>query len=206
MLERIRRGTFGLLVAMGALAGCAAYPDAPLSLNKSRTMDVTYRIGAGDQLQVFVWRNTELSATMRVRPDGYISSPLIEDLPIAGKTPTEAARAIEEKLSNFVKDPVVTVIMVDFIGPVERQIRVIGEAAKPQSLPYRVGVSAMDVLIQAGGLTQFADGNRAIIVRLVDGKPVTYRLRLDDLMKNGDLSANAEMAPGDVLMIPQSWF
>jgi polysaccharide export outer membrane protein len=163
-------------------------------------------IGPGDHLQIFVWRNAELSTPMVVRPDGKISTPLIEDLQVAGLTPTQAARLIEEKLSAFVKDAIVTIVMQDFIGPIERQIRVVGEAAKPQAVPYRQGISALDIMILTGGLTQYAAGNRATILRTVDGKRVVYRLRLADLMKRGDMTANAALAPGDVVLIPQSWF
>lgn len=197
---------FVAVMAIFTIAGCSDTSDAPLYAEKGPDLTTDYVIGPGDQLQIFVWRNQELGATVRVRPDGRITIPLIEDLPVAGKTPTQAAREMEEKLSNFVKDPIVTVIMADFAGPVERQIRVVGEAAKPLSLPYRQGITVMDVMIQAGGLTQFAAGNRASLLRRVDGKIVSYRLRLDDLMKDGDVSANAELAPGDVMMIPQSWF
>lgn len=204
MLKGSLTNIFVALTLAASLGACAQYPDAPARLEKAVAEAPDYRIGPGDQLQVFVWRNTELSANVRVRPDGFISVPLIEDLRVADKTPTQAARAIEEKLSTFVKDAVVTVIMSDFIGPVNRQIRVAGEAAKPLSIPYRSGITLMDAMIQSGGLTQFAAGNRALLVRVVDGNAVTYRVYLDTLMKDGDISANVELAPGDILIIPQS--
>jgi polysaccharide export outer membrane protein len=194
------------LVAVTMLNGCSSTTEAPAMVNNAPEISNDYLIGPGDKIQVFVWRNTELSTTVSVRPDGKISVPLIEDLPVAGKTPTQAARAIEEKLSNYVKDAIVTVIMVDFVGPVDRQIRVVGEAAKPLALPFRKGVTVLDVVIQAGGLTQFAAGNRATILRTDGGQQSTYSVRLDDLMKDGDLSANVPLAPGDVLLIPQTWF
>ena len=206
MLKGALAKAFAALAVTLVVVGCSGNPDAPQVMDKTLALDTDYRIGPGDQLQIFVWRNSELSTTVRVRPDGRISVPLIEDLEVAGKTPTEAGRLIEGKLSVFVKDAVVTVIMVDFIGPVERQIRVVGEAAKPLSTSYHKGVTVMDVMIQAGGLTLYASGNSALIVRVVNGTPTTYRVRLDDLMKKGDMSANVEMAPGDILMIPQSWF
>lgn len=195
-----------LLLTFGTLAGCSSSPDAPTNLALETVADTTYKIGAGDNLQVFVWRNPDLSIAINVRPDGMISVPLIDDLPIAGMTPTEAARAIEEKLSAFIRDPVVTVIMNGFVGPADRQIRVVGEATTPMALPYRKGLTVMDVMIEAGGLTQFANGNDAKIVRTVEDTETTYRVRLDDLMNEGDLTANAALAPGDILLIPQSWF
>ncbi len=196
---------------MATLAGCASVfeptpPAAPLTVAALPEMVSDYVIGPGDRLQIFVWRNQELSTSLIVRPDGKISAPLIEDLPISGLTPTLAARAIEERLSNFVKDVVVTVVMLDFVGPVERQIRVVGEAARPQALAYRRGMTALDVMVMTGGLTQFAAGNRALLLRVVNDKPTRYRLRLADLVKQGDMTANAELVPGDVILIPQSWF
>jgi len=199
-----------LIVAMAVLAGgltaCSSYPDAPLTLKPETEAANDYVIGAGDQLQVFVWRNQELTTSVRVRPDGKISVPLVEDLTVAGLTPKKAGKAISDSLSQYVKDAIVTVIMVDFVGPTSRNIRVVGEAAKPVEVPYRAGITALDVVVQAGGLTPFAAGNRATVLRSVDGKQETYRIRLGDLMNDGDVSANAQMAPGDILMIPQSRF
>jgi len=207
-MTRLGRSLVALILALGVavpLIGCQGTAEAPAALGSVQGPDGDYRIGPGDSMQIFVWRNPELSMTVRVRPDGRISVPLIEDLPVANRTPTEVARAVEEKLSVFIKDAIVTIIMNDFVGPVDRQIRVVGEAGRPLSLPYRKGITVLDVMIQAGGLTQFASGNRALIIRLVEGRQVTYSVRLDDLMKNGDMTANVELAPGDVLMIPQTW-
>ena len=137
-----------------------------------------------------------------VRPDGKITVPLVEDLPALGRTSTQLARDIEKRLAKYIRDPVVTVIVTGFNGPYNQQIRVVGEAAKPQALPYRQNMTVLDVMIAVGGLTDFADGNDASILR--DGKQ--YRVRLSDLIRRGDVSANVEMKPGDVLIIPQSWF
>ncbi|MDR3439952.1 XrtA/PEP-CTERM system exopolysaccharide export protein [Telmatospirillum sp.] len=199
-------GPLVILALAGGVQACSTTAVAPATVSPGATATNDYVVGAGDSLQIFVWRNPELSMTVRVRPDGRISVPLIEDLPVAGKTPSVIGREIEHKLSSFVKDAVVTVIMVDFVGPLDRQVRVIGEAAKPQAVPYRDGLTALDVLIQAGGLTQYAAGNRASIARIENGKQVSYRIRLDDLLKDGDISANAPLVPGDVLIIPQSYF
>ena len=141
-----------------------------------------------------------------VRPDGKITTPLVEDLPASGKTPTQLARDIEEALSKYIQQPVVTVVVTEFVGPYTEQVRVVGEAAKPQALPYREEMTLMDVLIAVGGMTEFAAGNRARIVRNVEGKRQQFSVRLDDLIRDGDISANVPMRQGDVLVIPESFF
>jgi polysaccharide export outer membrane protein len=156
-------------------------------------------------LNIVVWRNPELSMEVPVRPDGKLSAPLIEDLPAIGKNPTALSRDIETALGKFIRDPVVTVIVTSFVGPYSEQIRVVGEAAKPQILPYKQNMTLLDVMIAVGGITDFADGNAASILRSSAGNK-QYGVRLKDLVKRGDVSANVEMAPGDVLIIPQSWF
>jgi len=165
-----------------------------------------YLIGPGDNLNIFVWRNPDLSSNVPVRPDGRVSMPLVEDLVVGGKTSTELAREIEKKLSIFVKDPLVTVIVTGFNGPYSQQIRVIGEASKPQALPYRENMTILDLMISVGGLTEFAAGNRANIIRQVDGEQKEIAVRLEDLIRDGDISANATVFPGDILIIPESWF
>ncbi|MBK8175976.1 MAG: polysaccharide biosynthesis/export family protein [Rhodospirillales bacterium] len=164
-----------------------------------------YLIGPGDTLDIFVWRNDDLHKTLRVRPDGRISVPLIDDVDAAGKTPTRLARDIEARLSGFVVDPIVTVMVVDFSGTFDQQIRVIGEAQKPQAIPYRDKMTVLDVMIAVGGLTEFASGNQAVISRMSDGKQKQYRVRLDDLIRDGDIGANVAMNPGDILIIPQRY-
>lgn len=190
------------LVLVSALVGCASYPPAPAQVSSE---NYNYIIGPGDMLNIVVWRNPELSMEVPVRPDGKIASPLIEDLPALGKNPTALARDIEAALGKFIRDPVVTVVVTSFIGPFSEQIRVVGEATKPQILPYRQKMTVLDVMIAVGGMTDFADGNAASILRASDGNK-QYSVRLKDLIKRGDVSANVEMAPGDVLIIPQSWF
>lgn len=168
-----------------------------------------YVIGSGDSLSIFVYRNPDLSEPgVAVRPDGRISTPLIEDIVAAGKTPTELAREIEQRLGKYIQDPNVTVIVRNFIGPPDRQVRVIGEATDPVAIPYRDHMTLLDVMIATKGLTKFAAGNRAVIVRLQppNGKTETIKVRLSDLIKDGDISQNIEMNPGDTLIIPQSWF
>ena len=177
-------------------------PPAPVS---AMTSDYSYVIGAGDNLNIIVWRNPELSLSVPVRPDGKVSAPLVDELVAQGKTPPELARDIEKKLSTYVRDPVVTVIVTGFVGPYSEQIRVVGEAARPLFLPYKQKMTLLDVMIAVGGLTDFADGNRAVIQRTSDGNK-QYSVRLKDLIKRGDISANVEMRPGDILIIPQSLF
>ena len=167
-----------------------------------------YVIGSGDSLSIFVYRNPDLSeGGVAVRPDGRISTPLIEDIVASGKTPTQLAREIEQRLSKYIQDPNVTVIVRGFVGPSDRQVKVIGEATEPVALPYRDHMTLLDVMIATRGLTKYAAGNRAVIVRMTpDGKQETIRVHLSDLVKYGEIDQNVEMAPGDTLIIPQSWF
>lgn len=202
-----------LAAAIGmTLAGCAGSPDLPTlpttaNYGSSTTDPAKYQylIGPGDSVQIFVWRNPEVSQSVTVRPDGKITTPLVEDLPATGKTPTQLARDIEKVLETYIRQPIVTVIMGGFGGPYSEQIRVVGEAARPQALPYREKMTLLDVMIQVGGLTQFASGNQAKIVRLVDGQQKQFVVRIDDLLKDGDITANIDMLPGDVLIVPESW-
>ncbi len=186
------------------LAGCAAggHPPAPKT---AAVPDYRYQIGPGDQLNIVVWRNPELSGVVPVRPDGKITAPLIEDMVAIGKDATELAREIEEKLRKYIQNPVVTVVIKNFVGPAAEQVRVVGQAAKPQALAYRQGMTLLDVMIAVGGLTEYASGNRAVLIRKTEGNK-EYSIRLHDLIKRGDVSANVEVAPGDVVIIPESWF
>ena len=202
---RTRLGVHLAFVAgLMLLAGCSTptYPPAP---PLAATPDYLYKIGPLDSVNVNVWRNPELSMSVIVRPDGKISAPLIEDLPALGKDPTTLARDIERALSKYIRDPVVTVIVGGFVGPYPEQIRVVGEAARPQAIPYRQGMTILDLMIIVGGLTDFADGNNASIIRTSEAGR-QYSVRLKDLIKRGDISANVDMKPGDILLIPQSWF
>jgi len=165
-----------------------------------------YIIGAGDSVNIFVWRNDELSASVTVRPDGKITTPLIEDVTASGKTPTQLARDMEKELEVYVKNPVVTVMVNGFVGPYTEQIRVVGQATNPQALPYRDQMSLLDLMIAVGGMTDFADGNRSKVVRVVDGNWQEFGVRIDDLVNGADISANVYMLPGDILIIPESWF
>jgi polysaccharide export outer membrane protein len=209
-LEQVGRSVLGSL-ARGALLGVLAflaacttnrYPPAP---SAAPTGDYRYLIGPLDTLNIIVWRNPELSLSVPVRPDGNISTPLVEDLRAVGRNPTELARDIEKALSKYTRDPVVTVVVTAFQGAVTEQIRIVGEATRPQAIAYRQNMTLLDVMIQVGGLTDFADGNAAVLIRGRE-KGASYGVRLRDLIKRGDISANVDVSPGDVLIIPQSWF
>jgi len=201
-----------LLIALMVISGCSKTQTIPVrsEINSqggtASTASPLYVIGPGDTLNVFVWGDAELSTKVVVRPDGLITTPLVEDLPASGKTPTELARLLEQRLSMFVKNPKVTVSVTNFIGRYTEQVRVVGQAAQPQSIPFREGMTLLDVIIAVGGLTEFAAGNKATIVRKINGKTVQYQVRLDDLIRDGDISANTRMMPGDVLIIPETWF
>ncbi|WP_043812206.1 XrtA/PEP-CTERM system exopolysaccharide export protein [Rubrivivax gelatinosus] len=196
---------FGVLVAVASLAACStikSYPPAPA---QAAEQDYTYIIGAGDSVNIIVWRNPELSMSVPVRPDGKVSAPLVDEVVAQGKTSVQLARDLEQVLGKYVRDPIVTVLVNGFVGPYSEQIRVVGEAAKPQFLPFKSKMTVLDVMIAVGGLTDFASGNRASILRTSEGNK-QYSVRLDDLIKDGDVSANVEMRPGDILIIPQSYF
>jgi len=199
---QIRLAMFSLLACLLTACATSSYPPAPAS---AATQDYAYLIGPGDTLNIIVWRNPELSMTVPVRPDGKVTAPLVEELVAQGKNSIEIARDIEKLLGKYVRDPVVTVIVTGFVGPYSEQIRVVGEAAKPQSLPYRQKMTVLDVMIAVGGLTDFAAGNSATILRGGAGG-TQFSVRLKDLIRRGDVSANVEMRPGDILIIPQSFF
>jgi len=197
--------------ALGVLAGCSStgnFPPAPVSAS---TQDYTYIVGPGDNINIIVWRNPEISMSVPVRPDGKFSTPLIDELVAQGKTSVQISREIEQQLSKYVRDPVVTGIVTGFVGPYDQQIRVVGEAARPQGIPFKQYMTLLDVMIAVGGLTDFADGNGASILRTSDGGNEgaggkQFSVRLRDLIRRGDISANVEMKPGDILIIPQGFF
>jgi len=171
------------------------------------TSDVAkYVIGPGDALQISVWHNPELSTAVPVRPDGRISTPLVVDLVAAGRTPEELGHDIEARLKKYVSDPLVTVIVTNFVGSYSQQVRIVGEASTPKSLNYVAHMTVLDAMIAVGGLTPYASGNRAKLVRKVGGKETNTTLRISDLLKSGDMSANSELQPGDIIIIPQSFF
>lgn len=198
------------LLLIQFISACSSAPPlATATIHPSNTADINsykYLIGPGDVLNIFVWRNPEVSGTFVVRPDGMITTSLVEDIVVSGKTPTELARSVEETLATYLRDPVVTVTVNSFVGPFSEQIRVIGEAASPQAINYTQHMTLLDVMIQVGGLTEFADGNDAVLVRIESGQQKEYTIEIDELLKEGEISANVDMLPGDIIIIPEAWF
>lgn len=197
------------LFLSACVAGCVSndFPSAP---NEGQTpVDSSafdYVIGEGDILDIFVWGYDDLSVTVPVRPDGRITTRLVEDLQASGRTPTELAREIEEAYTEYVNKPLVTISIDTFVGSESQQIKVIGGSAEPTTIPYERGMSLLDLVIKVGGLGEFASGNRAVLIRKQDGEQMKFGLRLDDLIRKGDVSADVPLRPGDIVIIPESWF
>jgi len=213
-----RRGELqiiGCLVLGALIVSCASAPTpapAPASTPtptptaaQNKGTDSNYIIGPGDSLEVFVWRNPELSVTVPVRPDGKISTPLVEDMVAVGKTPPQLARDMEKVLSEYVREPKVNIIVTTAVGATS-SVKVVGQVAHPSPLPYHEGMRVLDAILAVGGLTQFASGNRARIVRTENGKETIIHVKVADLVNSGDVKQNALLKPGDVLVVPQSIF
>ncbi len=197
-----------LFATLPLVGGCSS-PKVPTDAQLGQggiASGPDYIIGPGDNLNVFVSRAPELSITLPVRPDGRVSIPLVSDIPAAGRTPSQLAAEIERRLKEYVKEPNVTVMVTSFVGPFDRQVRVIGEATQPIALPYRDRMTVLDVMIEAKGLTRFASGNSAQIVRRSGGTVSSIPVRLSDLLRDGDIAQNVVMQPGDTLIIPQTYF
>jgi polysaccharide export outer membrane protein len=202
------RGQCALLAWLSmavALPGCSTLGSFPPAPKDVVTPDLRYKIGPLDTLNIIVWRNPELSSTITVRPDGFISTPLVEDMQAAGRNPADLSRDVEKALAKYVRDPVVSIVVGGFQGVFADQVRIVGEAAKPQAVPYRQNMTILDVMIQVGGMTDFADGNAAVLIRGSENNK-QYSVRLKDLLKRGDISANVGVMPGDIIIVPQSWF
>jgi polysaccharide biosynthesis/export protein len=208
----------GVAFVLGACSSYAPHEPAPTTAVVALPR---YKIDPLDTLNIVVWRNPELSSTLTVRPDGLISTPLVDDVQAAGKTPAELSRAIEKALAKYIRDPVVTIVVSGFQSGYADQVRVVGEAVKPGSMPYRPNMTLLDALAQAGGMTEIANGNAAVLIRTAgnaspsgtasgatNGAPSEkrYSVRLKDLLKRGDFSANVPVLPGDVIIVPQSLF
>jgi polysaccharide export outer membrane protein len=202
---RVLFASFCFLLGFSAVSAFAqpAQPGAPGAPAVSGT---DYHIAPGDSLNIFVWRNPELTTTVPVRPDGKISIPLVEDVTALGATPSELARLIESRLSKFVTNPNVTVLVNSFAGSYDQQVRIVGEATTPKAILYKNNMTVLDAMIEVGGLTRFASGNRATLVRKTNGQQQVINLKLDDLIKDGDVRANQPLRPGDIIIIPQSYF
>jgi len=206
--QEVHRVFIGALLAAAVLstAGCGGAPELPPAPPASSLPSAEYRIGPGDSLNIFVWRNPELTVTVPVRPDGRVSIPLVEDVVAIGKTPTSLAREYEQRLGKYIREPLVTVIVSGFVGPIPDQVRIIGEASQPRSLPYRADMTVLDAMIAVGGLTRYAAGNDSLIIRTVNGVQTTYAVHLRDLIRDGDITSNVALQPGDILIIPQRLF
>jgi polysaccharide biosynthesis/export protein len=199
----IARALLASCLLLGGCGGRTKVVDAPPPEAQVQT---EYRIGPGDNLQVFVWNHPELTVTVPVRPDGLISTPLVENMQAGNKTASQLSRDLEKALAEYVRSPTVNVIVTSFVGALADQVRVVGQAQRPQALPYRANMTVLDVMIAVGGLSEFAAGNRAVVMRQEGDKNLRIPLRLSDLMNDGDLGANLTLRPGDVLIIPESRF
>ncbi|UTW54157.1 XrtA/PEP-CTERM system exopolysaccharide export protein [Kordiimonas sp. SCSIO 12610] len=207
--KRYFKTVTALMISSFIVAACGSgYPELPPApfVPPEEGPGENYLIGPRDDLEIFVWRNPELSLGITVRPDGRFSMPLVEDLPATGKTPSQLARDIEAKLADYLQQPIVTVIVRGFVGPFSQQVRVVGEATNPQSIAYRANMTLLDVMIDVGGLTEFAAGDRATLVRFENGQQKEYSVRIESLIKDGDIRSNVKILPGDVLIIPESIF
>ncbi len=204
----LRNATMCIIIA--SITGCNSSSSLPEATTRpSLTTDVNdyqYLIGPGDSLTIFVWRNPEVSGQFIVRPDGKVTTSLVEDIDVAGRTPTMLAREIEEQLSVYINNPRVTVSVNSFSGPLSEQVRVIGEATNPSAVNYTEHMTLLDLMIAVGGLTEFADGNNAKLVRVENNNKTTYSLNIDDLIRDGDITKNIDILPGDVIIIPEAWF
>lgn len=204
MLSGFRCANVTVLAAALLLGACGGSSSTSRPDGDAATASVDYLIGPGDVLQVFVWRNPDLSVTIPVRPDGKVSTPLVEDMQAVGKSPSRLARDMEAKLGEYVKSPKVNIIIEQFVGTFSNQIRVVGKATKPRALSYRQDMTLLDVIIEVDGLAEGAAGNRAKIIRRVGGNTREIKVRINDLIEKGKISANLRMQPGDVLIIPES--
>lgn len=204
LIKRLGR-LLSIVAIAGLMAACSSGPEVA-ALPPVPVEQAEYRIGPGDTLQIYVWNHPDLNITVPVRPDGVISTPLVDNVKAEGKTAGQLAKDLEVALGEYVRAPKVNVIVTGFVGALTDQVRVVGQAAQPKALPYRAGMTVLDVMIAVGGLGEFAAGNRASLIRVVDGKQTSTPVRLNDLINKGDISANVEVRPGDVLIIPESRF
>ena len=198
---------FLTLTTLGCTSNSGKLPSATNHNSITTSVDdYQYIIGPGDRLSIFVWRNPDISGSFVVRPDGKVTTSLVEDIEVSGKTPTALARQLEEQLGKYINNPRVTVSVGGFRGPLSEQVRVIGEATNPSAVNYTEKMTLLDLMISVGGLTEFASGNDAKLIRMVSGVQKTFEIRIDDLIKNGEIEENIDMLPGDIIIIPEAWF
>lgn len=205
------RRTLFFLLLFTVLSGCAAkFPSLPsATLYPSITENIDeylYILGPGDEINIFVWGNPEASGSYTIRPDGMISTALVNDIMAAGKTPTDLSLALEELLSIYIRDPIVSVSVSTFVGPFSENIRILGEAVKPQTINYKQNMTLFDVMVEVGGLSEFAAGNSAKLLRIIDNRYQTFALKIDNLINEGDINNNVDILPGDIIIIPEAWF
>jgi polysaccharide export outer membrane protein len=209
MMKARKLSIAALLIATFVITACSVNTLPKATTRASLTTNVNdyqYLIGPGDALTIFVWRNPEISGNFVVRPDGKLTTSLVEDIEVAGRTPTMLARQLEEQLATYINNPRVTVSVGRFNGPFSEQVRVIGEATNPSAVNYTQNMTLLDLMISVGGLTEFASGNNAKLVRVIDGQQTTFELNIEDLIKDGDITENVDMLPGDIVIIPEAWF
>ena len=196
-----------LVVVMSTMAGCSnPEPSVVKMPPAAEPVQSEYRIGPGDTLQIFVWNHPELSLSVPVRPDGLLSTPLVENVKAEGKTPSQLSKDLEAAMGEYVRSPKVNVMVTSFQGSLEDRIRVVGAATQPQTLPYRAGMTLVDVMVAVGGLGEFAAGNRAVIARRDGDQQLRIPVKLNDLLNRGDITADVPVKPGDVIIIPESRF
>lgn len=243
-VEFLKKIKWALLVSVLLASGCGQPPQLSQEEDVDVPSNYTYIIGPGDNVNIFVWGNPDISTTAIVRPDGKITIPLAEDLPASGKTPSQLARVMEKELSKYVRDPQVVIMVSGFQGIYSQQVRIIGQLSgggggggsgsgsfgggsggigssgssgigggygggsgfSAKTFPYKKGMTLLDLMIQVGGLGQYAAGNRASIIRNVNGEPQNFGIKIDDLLEDADLSANVKILPGDIVIIPESFF
>ncbi|MDG3088268.1 polysaccharide export protein [Vibrio hannami] len=200
-----------IVTSLALVTACSnSLPNLPkASVHSSFTDNVdnySYLIGPNDSLNIFVWGNPEVSGQYTVRPDGMITTSLVEDIEASGRTPTELAREIESKLSEYLREPIVSVIVTGFTGPFREQVRVIGEASEPQAISYTEDMTLLDVMIAVGGLTEYANGDDARLIRVVNGQQKQFGIKIDQLITDGEIEANVDILPGDIIIIPEAWY
>lgn len=204
----LNRLTATIILASLLGVGCASnkYPPAPTQLDPAQASSYGYVIGAGDRLSLYVWGYDDLSDVLTVRPDGKVTTKLVEDLSASGQTPSQLAREIEKRYTEFVKKPVVTVSVDQFVGSKSQQVRLIGAGEVPISIPFSPDMALLDLVIAAGGIGEFANGNGAVLVRKINGINTNFSLRIDDLLDKGSIEANVPLLPGDIIVVPESRF
>lgn len=195
-----------MLLFFAAACTHATGPGVDATSPEALQQVADYTIAPGDQLNVFVWKNPELTVSVPVRPDGRISIPLVQDVQAAGKSSKILADDIKQALTKYVKDPVVTVIVQSTQGGGGSRVVVIGAVTQPRAIAYRAGLTVLDVMVEVGGLKEFAAGNRAKLIRKSESGTTEIPLKLSDLLEDGDQTANAVLQPGDVIRIPERWF